>query len=188
MLSMLLALAVQSPDDAVAARLAATTSLYDELCLRTFPDDAALDAEMAKRGARQLTPAEVKITLNDDPGRGWSIELAGATALVILETPPYHACSVRWPMPADLGDLSQYRALAKAYTAGKPGFAPMDPMDVDMGELHIAAIGEQRTLPNGGGESLLVIAQQVRDPKRRANGETGTMLRFVHQISSPGAH
>lgn len=184
MLTLLLVQAVAvPPPDPRAGRMAA---LYDEVCLRAFPDDKAVDAAMAAKGAKPLTPDQVKVTLREDPGRGWSVEDGDRTVFVFLEAPPYHACSVRWPAPAGADDLGAYRAVVDPFVAQRPGFAAMPPREMDMGALHISAAGQQRVLPNGGAESLFVIDQHVTDPARRARGETGMMRRFVHQLNRGG--
>lgn len=178
----LLAAALADPPAPVPARMAA---LYDEACLRTFPIDAQVDALLASKGATPLTPEEVKVTLRDDPGRGWRVEDGGTTVLVFLELPPFHACSVRAGIGGTVPDLAPYRAATDAYKASHAGFRPEKPMDADMGPVHIHAEQELRPLPGGGQESLLVIDQHITDAERRAKGETGTMLRFVHQIRMP---
>ena len=160
------------------------TALYERVCLQAFPDDKAVEALMAGEGARPLTREEVKITLNDDPGKGWEIKDGNITALLILEYPPFHACSLRWPMP-DYPDVSEYRAIATKFRAAKGGFEPMDPYDVDYGDIHVHAVGEQRNIPGGGTESLFIFDQHITDPKRRSAGETGIMFRFVHQFAPP---
>jgi hypothetical protein len=166
-------------------RLSRMTALYDQVCLRAFPNDDAIAALMAERHATSLTSEEVKTTLGDDPGHGWRVEGGEADGLLIIEDPPYHACSLRWPMPADF-DLHEYRAVADTFERGK-AFAPVVPYDADIGDIHAHSVGEQRRLPDGGFESLFVIDQHITDPERRAAGETGTMLRFVHQYAAPGA-
>lgn len=181
---MLAALLLQAaPPVTVMDRMAA---LYDEICLQTFPIDTQLDALMARKGAQPMTPEQVKVTLRDDPGRGWWLTDNGKTYTVMLELPPYHACSVRTNLPAGTLDLSAYDAVAKRFTATHAGFARQPPMDADQGDLHLHADSEYRTLPGGGGEHLMVIDQQINDPKRRAAGETGHVLRFVHQLTTKG--
>ena len=164
-------------------RLARMAALYDEVCLKAFPDDAAVGRSMTARGATALTPAEVKVTLVDDPGRGWRIEDDGRQVLVFLELPPFHACSVRWPAPAGTPDWSAYRNVADAYTEARGDWQTMSPMTMDRGDIRIMATGRQRMLPNGGAESLLVIDQTITDPARRAAGETGVERRLVHQLA-----
>jgi hypothetical protein len=61
----------------------------------------------------------------------------------------------------------------------------MDPYDTDYGDIHVHAVGEQRVLSDGGRESLFIFDQHITDPKRRAAGETGFVLRFVHQFAPP---
>jgi hypothetical protein len=164
-------------------------TLYDEVCLKAFPDDKAIDALMAAEGAVPLTPEQVRVTFNDDPGRGWLLDDGDRKIQIMLELPPYHACSVRGTTPNGFGDLTAYRDLTAAFKQTRPGFEPAGPYDMDRPELqiHIHAIGEARKLQDGMSETLLLFDQRVTDPQRRANGETGVDIRFVHQIIDKGA-
>lgn len=186
-LAMALAAADTTPLPPAAVRLERMTALYDEVCLRIFPDDAAVDAAMRKRGAVPLTQDDVRITLGDDPGRGWRLGGEDDYALVFVEMPPYHACSVRWPMPDMPASLDAYRAAAAAYKATRPGFAANPPYDNDAGDIHVHIESDQRQMRDGGFDTLMVADQRITDPKRRAAGETGIMLRFVHQFAAPDA-
>lgn len=169
-----------------AADLTRMVALYDEICLQTFPIDAQVDALMAKKGATPLTPEQVKVTLRDDPGRGWQLKDGERTYWVFLELPPYHACSVRAGIGSGSPDLAPYRAALNAFKATHAGFTPQPPQDYDLGAVHVRAASEFRALPGGTGEQLMVIDQHITDPDRRARGETGTSLRFVHQIKAGG--
>ena len=159
-------------------RLARMTVLYERVCLRAFPDDAAVDAAMAAAGATALTPAQVKVTMGNDPARAWDLQDGGAT--LWLELPPFHACSVRWNTSA-MPDLTAYRRLADEYESSRPGFASIKPFDSDQGAIHVHAVGEQRQLPDSSTEALFVFDQHVTDIGRRSAGETGVSVRFVHQ-------
>lgn len=169
---------LHAPDPA----LARLTALYDEVCLQAFPIDAAVDKAMADRGATPLTPEQVKVTLVDDPGRGWRIRDGDRDILIFLELPPFHACSVRRDFAAGLPDLSAYRPVADRFEAGHGGFAPVRSFDMDRGDLHVHAVGEQRMLPGGSAEALFVFDQHVIDPAKRAAGQTAVNVRFVHQL------
>lgn len=169
---------------AVDRRLTEMTAIYEQVCLKAFPDDKAVEALMAKRNARPLTSEEVKVTMRNDPARGW--ELPGDGATVWLEFPPFHACSVRWNTP-QIGDLHGYGAVAERYESATGGFRPIDPYDADQGDIHVHAVGEQRILPDRTSESLFIFDQHITDSKRRAAGETGYVLRFVHQFAAPGS-
>jgi len=173
--------AATPPGDAVA-RMAA---LYDEVCLKTFPIDTEVDALMARKGAKPLAADEVKVTMGSDPGRGWLIKDGDRDIQVYLELPPFHACTVRRMTPAGMTDDSAYRQVVEPYKATHAGFEPGDGMNTDMGELHVHAVTEVRTLPGGTSESLMVFDQHIKDPARRAKGETAVSLRFVHQIRLP---
>lgn len=181
-MSMLLATILLQATAPTAPDLTPMVALYQEACLDSFPSDGQLDALMAKKGATPLSPDEVKVTLRDDPGRGWRLIDGGRRYLVFLELPPFHACSVRGGVGSDAADLAPYRAVLQTFKSKNPGFSPQPPADLDQGAIHIHAESEYRQLPGGTGEQLIVIAQQITDPERRAKGETGTDLRFVHQI------
>jgi hypothetical protein len=159
-------------------------ALYDEVCLKTFPIDAAVDAIMASKGATPLTPEEVRVTLVDDPGRGWLLDDGDRKIQVTLELPPFHACSVRAMVSSGPQDMEAYKKVSQAFEDEHRGFRPAAPYDKDIAGLHIHAVGEQRDLPGNSTESLLVFDQRVTDPQRRAAGETAVSLRFVHQIHS----
>jgi hypothetical protein len=179
---MLAALVAGTSSSEADQRLANMAMLYDQVCLKTFPDDEAVATLMKAQGARELSPDEVKVTMRDDPARGW--ELKGGGATVWVEFPPFHACSVRWNAP-QIGDLGVYRQVANAYEGSHGGFKPMAPLDGDQGVIHIHAVGEQRRLQSQATESLFVFDQHISDPKRREAGETGVVLRFVHQFTQP---
>ena len=162
-------------------QLSQMTALYEQVC-KAFPEDKAVESLMTNLRPRELTPDEVKITMRDDPARGW--ELKEGTGTVWLELPPVHACSVRWNAPA-IGDLNEYRALAARYESATGKFEPIEPLDGDEDGIHFHAVGEQRILPDQGTESLSIFDQHFTDPKRSAAGETGVSLRFVHQFAPP---
>ena len=158
------------------------TALYDQICLRTFPDDAAVDRAMAKRKAIALTPMQVKVTLHDDPGRGWVVKGKGQPVMVMLELPPFHACSVRALAGEGPHDLSALRTVTDAYKQSHPGFAAEPVFEGERGGIRIRAENEVRRLPDGTADSLMVIDQRVTDPAQLGPGQTAAPLRFVHQI------
>jgi len=168
--------------------LARMVTLYDEICLRTFPDDAAIDALMKAKGATPMTPEEVKVTLNEDPGRGWFLPDGDRNIQVTVEMPPYHACVVRRMTPSGFSDLSPYQAVVEPFRKSNPGFGPAGDFDRDIGDIHIHATGEIRPLPDGRSETLYIFDQHMTDAARRAEGETGVQVRFVHQIVEADAH
>ena len=179
---MLLALVAQASSAEADQRLSRMTALYEQVCLKAFPDDHAVEALMTAQKARELSPEEVRITMRDDPARGW--ELQDGNATVWIEFPPFHSCSVRWNAPR-IGDLHAYRTIASEYERAAGGFHRMAPFDDDHGDIHIHAVGERRTFADKRSESLMIFDQHISDPKLRADGETGVVLRFVHQFAPP---
>lgn len=171
--------AVQTPaaapvGDPALGRLAA---LYDQLCLKAFPDDAAVAAALDARGAKPLTREQIAVTLRDDPGRGWLLRDGERNIQITLELPPFHACSVRRTVRDGAPTGDTYQAAIGTYKASHPGFVAAPPLDAKVDKWQVHAAGVQRILPGGGGESLLVIEQ------RPQAGADGTLdLRYVHQI------
>jgi hypothetical protein len=168
-----------------AAQLAEMLDIYDSACLRAFPDERAVARVMADRGASALSDAQVRVYLHEDPGYGWRI--AGRTGIfnLTIENPPYHACAVRTMTASGFPDLGPYQALARRYEAGR-GFAPMRHMQFTRDNIEVAGGGEQRSTPDGGSESLLVIVGTPIE-RFRARGDTAVEVRFTHQFARPGA-
>jgi len=184
-MALLWALAAAAGSSGVDENLARMVSLYDEVCLHAFPDDAAVAAILKKHGAQELSAEDVKVTMNDDSARGWA--LPGESGTVWLEFPPYHACSVRWNTPS-MPETQPYIAVRDAYTKAnaRSGSITEKAFEQDFKQFHIKA-SVTAFNPNADSadssidESLMMIAQNVNDPGRRAMGETGYVLRFVHQ-------
>jgi hypothetical protein len=181
-LSIALALLAQAAADPGPTTIADMVALYDAACLRAFPDDAALDRLMTARKATALTPEQVRVTLHDDPGRGWVVRGKGKPVMVMLELPPFHACSVRALVGEGPHDLSALRTVTDAYKRTHPGFTAEPVFEGERGGIRIRAENETRRLPDGGAEALMVIDQRVTDPARLGPGQTAAPLRFVHQI------
>ncbi|MET0269126.1 MAG: hypothetical protein ABW173_01740 [Sphingomonas sp.] len=184
-LAMLGAGAIAAPYIATApdedAQLAAMVDLYDSVCLRAFPDDAAVARAMTARGAAPLDAAGLRDTLHDDPGVGWTLRAAGALFTVTVEAPPFHACAVRTMTRAGFPDRRAYDRLAAAYRRGHPGFSRPETMKGMAGTIDSTLTSEGREIP-GGGETLIVASGKVTDPVLRKAGQTAIEVRFVHQI------
>jgi len=100
------------PEDPMALQL---LDFFSQFCFQKFPDDAALAAEVEAQGAVAMTADEAKERLHGDPGRGWTINHDGGQFVLILESPPYHACAVRAYSDKPLvskRDMPQMKALA----------------------------------------------------------------------------
>ena len=140
-MSILLALAAAASAAGADGQIARMAALYDEVCLKAFPDDKAVETLMQAQNAEELSADEVKVTMVDDPARAWRLQDGSAT--VWLEFPPYHACSVRWNADS-IEDLGPYREIAARYETAIGGFRAIAPMDTNRGDIHISAIGEGR--------------------------------------------
>lgn len=163
-----------------AAQQAEQIALYDEVCLRAFPDDEAATRAVARYRAIPLSREYLRRFLHDDPGIGWLINgRTGRFYLTIEQAPPYHSCAVRTMTAAGFADMGPYQAVAARYERGK-GFARIDPIDRVVRELRIVGGGERHIDPDGSSESLLV-AITTPAAEHRAQGNTAVEVRFAHQ-------
>jgi len=163
-----------------AAQLAEMVALYDEVCLRAFPDDSAAARAVSRYRATPLSPADVRRFLHDDPGIGWRIEgRTGRFHLTIEQAPPYHACAVRTMTAHGFSDLGPYRSAAARYESGGR-FEEIDPIDRVVRDLRIVGGGDRRIDPDGSSESLL-FAITTPAGEAREGGMTAVEVRFAHQ-------
>jgi len=168
-----------NPPDPVAQR-DEMIALYDEICLRAFPDDSAAAAAAARHDATPLSQSEVRRFLHDDPGFGWQLRgRTGRFDVTIEQSPPYHACAVRTMTANGFADLGPYQSLATVYERGR-GFQRITPLDREIRDLHVIGGGEQRVGPGNSSESLLVAITSASEAFR-ARGQTAIEVRFTHQ-------
>jgi hypothetical protein len=175
------------PPDA-AAQLAELTGLFNDICLKAFPDDRAVAQAVVARGssATPMSPDEVRVYLHDDPGVGWF--LAGRTGRfeVTVEAPPFHACGIRTLTVSGFPDLSSYRRLSDAFEAGHD-VQKIGPRNFTVGEIDSIGGGESWHRPDRSDEALLVFSA-TPSASVRAEGKDGVEIRFVHQIHEAGGH
>jgi hypothetical protein len=176
--------AYERPDPAPdpAAQLAEMLTIYDEICLQTFPDDAAVAHALEARGATAMSNAEVKSILHDDPGRGWRI--AGRTALfrLTVEAPPYHACGVRTNTVAGFPSMQPYQDLIARYEKGRT-FNKVGPLNREVEGAQSVGAGDM-AMKGSLAEGLLVFTAQPLPANRAASGDA-IQVRFVHQLVDP---
>jgi hypothetical protein len=171
-----------SPAPDAAAQLSEMVGLFDTLCLKAFPDDAAVAAAIAARGGgvTTMTPADVALYLHANPGVGWFLTGRSGRFVVTVEAPPYHACGVRTLTVAGFADLTPYRQLADAFEAGHDA-RKVAPVSGTVGNVESVGGGESWKRPDGSDEALFVFSTGPA-ASIRVEGRDGTEVRFVHQI------
>lgn len=172
----------QPQEDPMALQL---LDFFSEFCFQKFPDDAALTAYVEAQGGVAMTADEVKERLHGDPGRGWTINHDGGQFVLILESPPYHACAVRAYGDKPLvskRDMPQMKALAAQgkHVLAKPLLLPNR---LEGGVSIVVAY--EVTNEDGSAilpkEAFMVVVDSYiapADPKRKVE------TRFVRQITA----
>jgi len=165
-----------------AAQLAEMLTLYEDICLKTFPDDAAVARAVEARGAVAMSDAEVKSILHADPGRGWL--LAGKTApfKLTVEAPPYHACGVRTNTVAGFPSMQPYQDLVARYAKGRT-FQKVGPINQEVQGTQSVGAGDM-AMKGKLAEGLLVFTVQPLPANRDSAGDA-IQVRFVHQLVDP---
>lgn len=160
------------------------TSLYDAVCLKAFPQDGQVEAMMKVRGAVPMTEADVASYLHDDAGVGWVLVGRAATFRVLIEHPPYHACSVRSVTRTGFSGLSAYASLVERELKSWPRHETIAPQSFVVRGVQTEMRGEGRLRGDGQTECLLLGLGRVVDPAL-ASRLTGIEVRFVHQFVIP---
>jgi hypothetical protein len=171
-----------SPAPDPAAQLAEMLTLFDEICLRTFPDDAAVARALEARGAAAMSDAEVKSILHDDPGRGWTIAGRTAAFRLTVEAPPYHACGVRTNTVAGFPTMQPYQDLIARYEKGRT-YQKIGPITQIVEGAQSVGAGDM-AMKGALAEGLLVFTAQPLPANRAASGDA-IQVRFVHQLVDP---
>jgi hypothetical protein len=110
---------------AVAPPVDATelVSMFSELCIGAFPDDAKVAAYLKAKAATAMSAQETRRYLHADPGQGWYVRTPVALYGVTIEQPPYHTCAIRRMTPEGVTAPSMKPLVEaeKAYAAGIGG-------------------------------------------------------------------
>lgn len=172
---------VVAPPDAAGGSALAT--LFVDLCVKAFPDGAALEAQIAAKGAAPMSAELLKGILHDDPGRGWVLKQEGRIFLITEEVPPFHACSVRLNTTIGVPIAPLGGIIADVIAAsGQKALAPRNLNQQANPQMQIHAVEVGLTPPPAGAdaENFMAFVTTYRDV------QTGAVRfvenRFVRQI------
>jgi len=94
--SLLLACAAVARDAPPAAPVSGEyVRLFAAYCLKSFPDDAALEAMATRDRLTPLDERQARILLRGKPGQGWLIHAADGDYIATLQQPPFHTCTIQ---------------------------------------------------------------------------------------------
>jgi hypothetical protein len=173
-----------SPNISDTDRLNEMAALYDDLCLKTFPDDDAFSETMKQRNATPMTEQEVKDYLRDDYGVGWNLAGKTGTFRISIEAPAFHACVIRTTTIGGLSNLARYKEIFEREESAWVGRQDIPPQSYVREGTETVAEGQARRREDGKIETLMVGTTKVIDPILSTNLK-GIEVRFVHQIVTP---
>ena len=100
---------------------ASLTQLFTSLCLKAFPDAAAVDAALKLHSLAVLTPEQARPYLSDGTGKGWLVRTSDALFAVTVEEAPNQTCAVRQMTPDGLRDIAGLTAAIRAHVIAMKG-------------------------------------------------------------------
>ncbi len=100
---------------------AALTQLFTTLCVKAFPDAAALEAALKPHSVSELTPEQARPYLPDGSGKGWLVRTSDALFAVTVEQEPNQTCTVRQMTPDGVRDIAGLTAAIRAHVVAMKG-------------------------------------------------------------------
>jgi hypothetical protein len=95
--------------------------IFAAVCLKAFPDDAAVEAALQAKSEAPLTEEQVKTYLPDTSGRGWLVRTPDTLFAVTVADPPSPTCAVRQMTPDGVRDIAELMGAIKAHVAAMKG-------------------------------------------------------------------
>lgn len=93
--------------------------LYQRVCLKAFPNRAAVAATLAASQAKKLDAAAAAAALQGDPGSGWQVTTAVAAYQITIEDPPFNSCAVTRMTAEGLATAMPYIVAVQDYARSK---------------------------------------------------------------------
>jgi hypothetical protein len=119
--------------------------LFSAYCLKSFPDDAALEGRAARERLMPLSAGQAKVLLRGKPGLGWLISGADGDYEAALQRPPFHTCTIQRQSEQML-DGAPLAAAAKAFVESG-------------GHRLLPPVASSRPLPDGSTSDALVLQE-----------------------------
>lgn len=97
------------------------SQLFTTLCLKAFPDAAALEAAVKLQSQSPLSAEQAKAYLAEGSGKGWLVRTADSLFAVTVEEAPNQTCAVREMTPDGLRDIGGLTAAIRAHVVAMKG-------------------------------------------------------------------
>ena len=97
------------------------TQLFTALCLKAFPDQAALEAAVKLQSQSPLSAEQAKVYLPEGSGKGWLVRTSDSLFAVTVEDAPNQTCAVREMTPDGLRDIGGLTAAIRAHVVAMKG-------------------------------------------------------------------
>lgn len=164
---------------AKADAIAEALSVFDQICLKRFPDAAAIEKFVAQKRLQPVSQEDMRHMLGTDPGVGWHLDTPPGPYTLTVELPPYHTCAIRKRFPNQPDVRARFGALLQSWTKAQRGaILKADPTQranvggtdsrVDVFEIAIPGIRQAEGMmaivtPLPGGGSELRLARAIGD-------------------------
>jgi hypothetical protein len=101
--------------------IADALNAFDQICLKRFPDSAAISDFVARNRLQPVSEAEMRGMLGTDPGFGWHLDRPPGPYTLTIELPPYHTCAIRKRFPNQPNVRARLGALLQSWTSAQRG-------------------------------------------------------------------
>lgn len=101
--------------------IADALNAFDQICLKRFPNGAAINDFVARNRLQPVSEEEMRAMLGTDPGVGWHKDTPPGPYTLTIELPPYHTCAIRKRFPNQPNVRARLGALLQSWTSTQRG-------------------------------------------------------------------
>lgn len=100
---------------------ASLADLFTTLCIKAFPDPAAVDAALKLQSLAAMTPEQAKPYLHEGTGRGWLVRTSQSLFAVTVADAPNQTCAVQQMTPDGMRTVTGLTTAIKAHVVAMKG-------------------------------------------------------------------
>ncbi|MBV8427555.1 MAG: hypothetical protein JOZ88_09975 [Hyphomicrobiales bacterium] len=95
--------------------------VFNDICLRKFPDDAKIAIDAEERHFTPLSRDMVAKMLGKDPGVGWIQKGGFGDYVITIEQPPFHTCAIRKQFAQSPDIHERFAGTLETWRTSRPG-------------------------------------------------------------------